>query len=164
MQFKVHIERITFFRVKTMIKVNLFFREIKHNDNNSTLLWKVKINDSLTHDKCCKAFDCTLPSVIQIYLFFVPGLSWVCSPSYRLCLLYVQFWQDTGIRTRDAATAARCATNELHTTLSYTHPYELHTSLSNPYPFKVISWRFKIRLEKTLFCHFFGPQLYTHTI
>ena len=38
-------------------------------------------------------------------------------------------WQDAGIRTRVAATAARCATNELHTSLwathipmSYTHP------------------------------------------
>ena len=26
-------------------------------------------------------------------------------------------WQDAGIRTRDAATAAKCATNELHTSL-----------------------------------------------
>ena len=32
---------------------------------------KSEINDSLTHDKCCKAFDCTLPSVIQKYQFFL---------------------------------------------------------------------------------------------
>ena len=32
-------------------------------------------------------------------------------------LLYVH-WQDAGIRTQDAATAASCATNELHTSLS----------------------------------------------
>ena len=29
----------------------------------------------------------------------------------------VQYWQDAGIRTRDSATAARCAANELHTSL-----------------------------------------------
>ena len=42
-------------------------------------------------------------------------------------LLYCMYdiWQDAGIRTQVAATAARCATNdnELHTSLmSYTHP------------------------------------------
>ena len=31
--------------------------------------------------------------------------------------MYIQYRQDAGIRTRDAATAARCATNELHTSL-----------------------------------------------
>ena len=36
-------------------------------------------------------------------------------------------WQDAGIRTRIAATAARCATNELHTaTENFTHPTTPH--------------------------------------
>ena len=74
-----------------MIKVNLFFREIKHNDNNSTLLWKVKNNDSLTHDKCCKAFDCTLPSVIQKYQFFCPGVIEGLLSILGFFLLYVQW-------------------------------------------------------------------------
>ena len=38
--------------------------------------------------------------------------------------MYIQYRQDAGIRTRDAATAARCATNELHTFLN-----KLDTSL-----------------------------------
>ena len=32
-------------------------------------------------------------------------------------LLYVQYWQDAGIRAPVAATPARCAINELHTSL-----------------------------------------------
>ena len=39
-----------------------------------------------------------------------------------LIKVLVHYWQDARIRTRDAPTAARCATNELHTSL------KLHTS------------------------------------
>ena len=39
---------------------------------------------------------------------FVPSLNFIYS-----------IWQDAGIRTRVAATAARCATNELHTSLNH---------------------------------------------
>ena len=53
----------------------------------------------------------------------------VRSPPREFYLMY-NIWQDAGNRTRFAATAARCATNELHTSLSATHiPSELHTSL-----------------------------------
>ena len=51
------------------------------------------------------------PLSVQSFYFYYDDL-------YRYSI-----WQDAGIRTRVAATAARCATNELHTPLmSYTHP------------------------------------------
>ena len=73
---------------------------------------------------------------------------------FTLCTIqYTKYsiWQDAGIRASVASTAARCASNELHTFLwatyipmSYTHPYELHTSLwakhipkSNIHPYEL---------------------------
>ena len=63
---------------------------------------------------------------LQLFLF--PGLGGsALRPRF---LFYVQYWQDSGIRTRVTPTAARWAINELHTSLmSYTHPCKLHTSL-----------------------------------
>ena len=61
----------------------------------------------------------------KLKFFLFPCLRRVRSPSrvYTLCIQY-SIWQDAGIRTRVAATEARCTTNELHTPLN-----ELHTSL-----------------------------------
>ena len=87
----------------------------------------------------------------NVYFFLLPTL-FVPRVPYSVPEIYFMYinWQDAGIRTRFAATAARCATNELHTSLSathipselhmlpwwathipelYTHPCELHTSL-----------------------------------
>ena len=50
-------------------------------------------------------------------LFLFPGLRRVHSPSRIFTLCRYNIWQDAGIRTRVAANAAKCATNELHTSL-----------------------------------------------
>ena len=64
-----------------------------------------------------------------LFVLFVPRFSRVRSPSRVFYFMYY-IWQYAGIRTRVAATAARCAINELHTFLmSCTHLYELHLSL-----------------------------------
>ena len=62
----------------------------------------------------------------NVYFFILPTL-FVPRVPYSVLGIYFMYiiWQDAGIRTRFAATAARCATNEL-----YTHiPHEPHTSL-----------------------------------
>ena len=46
--------------------------------------------------------------------FWFPGSR---TPFLVFSFIY-NIWQDAGIRTRVAATAARCATNELHTSLN----------------------------------------------
>ena len=45
--------------------------------------------------------------------YFVPGFFTSCTGTYNI-------WQDAGIRTRVAVMAARCATNERHTSLVIT--------------------------------------------
>ena len=58
---------------------------------------------------------------ITIFVLFVPWFPFSVLGFLLYCMYNI--WQDAGIRTRVAATAARCATNELHTSLmSYTHP------------------------------------------
>ena len=54
-----------------------------------------------------------------VKLFLFPGLRRVRSSPrdfYYTCMYNI--WQDAGNQTRAAATAARCATNELHTSLN----------------------------------------------
>ena len=56
--------------------------------------------------------------------YFKKKLFCAQGPVHRSWYFYFMYsiWQDAGIRTRVAATAARCVTNELHTSLmSYTH-------------------------------------------
>ena len=50
------------------------------------------------------------------YCFFVCAQVTVLRPGFFLYFFYI-IWQDAGKRTRVAATADRCATNELHTSL-----------------------------------------------
>ena len=50
---------------------------------------------------------------------FVPRVRRVRSPPRDFNFMY-DIWQDAGNRTRVTATAARCATNELHTFQCYT--------------------------------------------
>ena len=60
------------------------------------------------------------------FILFVPRVRRVRSPPRDFYFMY-NIWQDARNRTQVAATAARCATNELHTSLvSYTHPYATH--------------------------------------
>ena len=57
--------------------------------------------------------------VFFFFFFFClfPGFRRVRSPLRNFYFMY-NIWQDARNRTRIAATAARCATNELHTSLS----------------------------------------------
>ena len=79
----------------------------------------------------CPLYDCpkwTLPGNF-IYYSFCLGVkeSPLSVPSFYF--MY-NIWQDAGIQTRVAAFAARCATNELHTSLFFALPvdaYGLHT-------------------------------------
>ena len=62
-------------------------------------------------------------------------------------------WQDAGIRTRVAATATRCATNELHTSLITV--VLVFISTTNNYAKKVFNGELKLKeaflaLKKTL--------------
>ena len=60
----------------------------------------------------------TVPYMFDIFFktLFVPKVRRVRSPPQDFYFMY-NIWQDAGNRTRVAANAARCATNELHTSL-----------------------------------------------
>ena len=64
-----------------------------------------------------------------LFYFFVPRVKEGGS-ALRPVGFFLYFmnniWQDAGIRTRDAAIAARCAIYELH---KYSYNDEIHTSL-----------------------------------
>ena len=66
----------------------------------------------------CSATLIVLSSQFFLKLFLFPGVRRVRSPPRDFYFMY-NFWQDAGNRTRVAATASRCATNELHTSLNF---------------------------------------------
>ena len=80
-----------------------------------------KEEETVKSDKSWSLFS--LDKNCSIIFFFstliFPRIGSALRPRF---LIYVQYWHDAGILTRVDATAARCATTRLHTSLmSYTH-------------------------------------------
>ena len=65
-----------------------------------------------------KMLGLILREIFCFYTLFVPRIKE--GPLFVPSLNFIySIWQDAGIRTRVAATAVRCATNELHTSLNH---------------------------------------------
>ena len=92
--------------------------------NTVKLTISIKKNQSQKPSFCNRNREEKTPQIYIFFKFFLfPGLRRVHSPLWDFYFMGYNIWQDAGNRTRVIATAARCATNELHTSLmSYTLP------------------------------------------